>query len=138
MGINVSKEYIITEVITFSNRELWEKTSGIFSRYDRKYIRRLNLGHWGFKKNGEIYDWGEYVYKVNNFKKFKQLQDNLKIKFHGIEYTIIYNGNVLEAVETIWRYWLKSRWKFRRKRIDPLKRDLMEYLYHPSKIDFTI
>jgi hypothetical protein len=143
MGCKVSKEHIVTKVVTFSNRQLWENTYDIFDDYDRKYIT-LGEGHWRFsiKKNGEVYDWGEYVYKGKNFEKFKRynkkLQDKLKIKFPGIEYTIIYNGNVLEAVETIERYWLKSRWKFRRKRIDSLKRDLMEYLYHPSRMSFQI
>ena len=42
------------------------------------------------------------------------------------------------AVHIIERYWKKFRWNYRKKRIDPLKQELMEYYYHPSRLTFNV
>jgi hypothetical protein len=63
---------------------------------------------------------------LNNFVKFKIFTDyDDHIEYHLFGY---YKEDV--AVETIWRYWKKYRWNYRK--------NLAEKLYHPSKIDFTI
>jgi hypothetical protein len=38
----------------------------------------------------------------------------------------------------IQRAWKKYRYNVFKKRRDPLKRDLMEYMYHPSRLSFEI
>ncbi len=42
------------------------------------------------------------------------------------------------AVSTIKKYWKCYRLNYFRNKIQPLKRELIEYLYHPSRINFSI
>jgi hypothetical protein len=42
------------------------------------------------------------------------------------------------AVKTIWRYWKKYRWNFFKNKVEPLKQELIEYLFHPSRLTFDV
>jgi 3'-phosphoadenosine 5'-phosphosulfate sulfotransferase (PAPS reductase)/FAD synthetase len=98
-----------------------------------------------------------YLYRSNDYKMF-QITDiglisidtsflNTFVKFKLIKFrynnnVIVYHINVYDkeqvAVETIWRYWKKYRWNFLKNKVEPLKQELMEYIYHPSRLTFDV
>ena len=91
MGGIISKQYIVTEIISYPNGSPVSLMAEIFDKYHRNYIR-FNVGDWGYKKNGETYHWVERVYKGNDF-------ENLKVNFPGIKLTFIYKGGVQKTVK---------------------------------------
>jgi hypothetical protein len=42
------------------------------------------------------------------------------------------------SAKIILKYWKKYRWNYRKNKIDPLKKELIEYIYHPSRINFNL
>ena len=42
------------------------------------------------------------------------------------------------AADTIKSAWKKYRWNYRRNKMDPLKRELVAWVYHPKRLKFTI
>jgi hypothetical protein len=57
-------------------------------------------------------------------------------KINDIEYVLdfrVYNHLQLSALK-IMRYYRKYRYNLYKKRRDPLKKDLMEYYYHPKRL----
>jgi hypothetical protein len=58
-----------------------------------------------------------------------------KITFNKIALVKHYNKKEL-ALLIILKYWKRYRYNLYKKRRDPLKRELMEYVYHPSRIIF--
>lgn len=55
---------------------------------------------------------------------------------------VLFNENIVAVpyylIIKIQRAWKKYRYNVFKKRRDPLKRDLMEYLYHPSRLSFEV
>jgi hypothetical protein len=91
-----------------------------------------------------LYEESKYCYNIkfdlnlNELSKFNKF----RIKFFWSAYwkNRIFNlyGFYKEevAVHIIERYWKKYRYNIYKKRRDPLKRELMEYCYHPSRLTF--
>jgi hypothetical protein len=42
------------------------------------------------------------------------------------------------SAKIILKYWKKYRLNYRKNKIDPLKKELIEYIYHPSRINFNL
>ncbi len=42
------------------------------------------------------------------------------------------------SAKIILKYWKRYRWNYRKNKIDPLKKELSEYIYHPSRINFNL
>jgi hypothetical protein len=75
---------------------------------------------------------------LNDFVKFKLKKIDSSKDHNDIDYCVFAYRKEDLAADTIKSAWKKYRWNYRRNRMDPLKRELVSYVYHPSKIDFTI
>lgn len=86
-----------------------------------------------------------YIYENHQFKETVSLLDYTLNK----RYCEYYQANsdfgdyviivsVPFEVITIQRYWKRYRYNIIKKRIDPLKKELMEYIWNPSRLDFEI
>ena len=71
-------------------------------------------------------------YTINN-----RFCDYLKTDYEGSQGQICIIGVPYELliIQRAWRKWFLRKIK---KRFDPIKRELMEWKYHPSRIDFNV
>jgi hypothetical protein len=98
------------------------------------YIKTGNLQYYDMKQSPKgFFFWISIVVNsvLNDFDTFKlKKKDDIWVFY-------AYRKEDL-AVDTIERYWKKYRWNYFRNKIEPLKRDLMEWKYHPSRLTFLI
>jgi hypothetical protein len=86
----------------------------------------------------------QFNYKNDNvIKIYKDLEQEFKEKYLGGQITILFNYSELpfdieKYIKIIKRYWKKYRYNLFRKRLDPLKQDLIAYIYHPTRINFDL
>jgi len=91
----------------------------------------------------EYYPYKEiYVkegYLVWTFQEFCDalLESNIKscTTLYG-DYWLFFHTPQELAAKVIWKYWEKLKWNVFKMRRDPLKRELMAYCWHPSRIKF--
>ena len=131
------------------------------------YQNKRNFFHYGYRnfapfyyydikeqsmyliRSYKIFDNIPIIYldltEISKFVKFKiKFITSTHLRYHAddgssIKYFMLsgfYKEEV--AVHTIERYWLKYRLNYHRNKIQPLKRDLMAWLYHPSRVNFEL
>jgi hypothetical protein len=74
------------------------------------------------------------VYNLFQFHKCKI--ENNDTDFYDV-FASDYSPKDLSA-KIILKYWKRYRWNYRKNKIDPLKKELIEYIYHPSRINFNL
>jgi hypothetical protein len=69
----------------------------------------------------------EHKIKIDNFIKYNPYT------YQVFNENIILIPYLIIKLQRAWKKWILVN---RKNKIDPLKRDLMEYLYHPSRLSF--
>jgi hypothetical protein len=79
------------------------------------------------------------LHPINTFFNLNKIKIDNFIKYNPYTYQV-FNENIVAVpyylIIKIQRAWKKYRYNVFKKRRDPLKRELMEYLYHPSRLSF--
>ncbi len=68
----------------------------------------------------------------------RQMKDFLVFSNYFYQPGLGYITAIPCEIITIQRAWRKWFLKVRKNKLDPLKRDLMEYIYHPSRLSFEL
>ena len=91
--------------------------------------------------NGNLFGLFSTIdYTIHPINKRKIKIDDF-IKYNPYTYQVFNEKIILiqyYLIIKIQRAWKKYRYNVFKKRRDPLKRELMEYLYHPSRLSFEI
>jgi hypothetical protein len=80
-------------------------------------------------------------YLVWTFQEFCETLIQHKVKYctsltdYG-DYWLFFDDPKEISCRIIWKYWKKYKFNVFKKRRDPLKKELMEYFYHPSRFIF--
>jgi hypothetical protein len=100
--------------------------------YLRYHIRHFNgkfLGYYS-SPDDNFFKFIKYGYYQINIKTFIKMNDYLFFPGDG---SITAVPMVILKLQRAWRKWFLRRIK---ERNDHLKRELVEYIYHPKRIDF--
>ena len=103
------------------------------------------LGYGDFLWNNDIIEYYHYQkwyvkegYLVWTFQEFCEelIYNNLKscTEMWG-DYWLIFHTPRELAAKVIWRYWKRFKLNVFKKHRDPLKKELMEYIWHPCRFN---
>ncbi len=106
--------------------------------YEQGFLLEFNKGfckyirHYPYKYGIICPQYTYYNYLIQRRFMLSKLNDKEYI-INFYEYTYL---DV--AAKIIWRYWKKCKYNVFKKRRDSLKKELMEYFWHPSRIKFDL
>ena len=127
--VGIPHELLFKVALATPERVISEAMS-VFIRELYKYLPKEQKKIWIYYWNEELWTYApsndilnKFIYKIKKNKKGYYLHAFLDVDL---------------AVEVIKKYWKKYRYNVFKKRRDPLKRELVEYLFHPSRIDFNV
>jgi hypothetical protein len=125
--ITLFEFYISESIFSF---EYHKDTKHIITTFRNGHyeLRRYSIEEFIIKLNCQIIDIKFYTSIISLILTFR-----LYVTIVDGDFKDYYNAGM-----TILRYWKKFRYNVYLKHRDPLKKELMEYFYHPSKINFEL
>ena len=109
--------------------DIVEPLSQYYLRYHIRHFNGTFLGYY-WRPHDIFFKFTEYGYNQINIRTFIKMNEYIYFPGDG---SITAVPIVILKLQRVWRRWFLRRIK---ERNDPLKRELMEYLYHPKRIDF--
>jgi len=109
--------------------DIVEPLSQYYLRYHIRHFNGKFLGYY-CAPSDDFFKFIKYGYYQINIKTFIKMNDYLFFPGDG---SVTAVPMVILKLQRAWRKWFLRRI---RNRNDPLKRELVEYIYHPKRIDF--
>jgi hypothetical protein len=109
------------------------------TRYFDKFVINKKHNYITYFEYGNGLPFYRYIQNIMDFfitHGIYDIQYNYKTTrlVFGVKH---YSPEQLAAIK-IWKYYRKYRYNIFRKRLDPLKKELMEYCWNPSRMSFEV
>ncbi len=111
--------------------DIVEPLSQYYLRYHIRHFNGKFLGYY-WSPDDNFFEFTEYGYYQDNIKSFIKMNEYLYFPGDG---SITAVPMVILKIQRAWRRWFLRKIQ---ERMDPLKRELVEYIYHPKRLSFNI